>query len=135
MAAEIGCRVEQATNGVSSRPDVEGHYYGTTIPDAYFNNNIMALLSLSYKFGQPEVAPPPPPPPVVAPPSFMVFFDRDRSNLSQQALNTIRQAAAAFKTRAMPASRRPATLTRRARKPTTWRCRSVAPTRQGRPGA
>ena len=29
----------------------------------------------------------------VAPPSFMVFFDWDRSNLSQQALNTIKQAA------------------------------------------
>ena len=35
----------------------------------------------------------------VAPPSFMVFFDWDRSNLSQQALNTIKQAAAAFKTK------------------------------------
>jgi outer membrane protein OmpA-like peptidoglycan-associated protein len=29
----------------------------------------------------------------------MVFFDWDRSNLSEQALNTIRQAAGAFKTR------------------------------------
>jgi outer membrane protein OmpA-like peptidoglycan-associated protein len=29
----------------------------------------------------------------------MVFFDWDRSNLSQQALNTIRQAAAAFKSK------------------------------------
>ena len=29
----------------------------------------------------------------------MVFFDWDRSNLSQQALNTIKQAAAAFKTK------------------------------------
>jgi len=36
-------------------------------------------------------------PPVVAPPSFMVFFDWDRSNLSQQALTTIQQAANAFK--------------------------------------
>ena len=78
---------------------MEGRYYDTTNPGAYFNYNIMALLSLSYKFDQPEVAPPPPPPPVVAPPSFMVFFDWDRSNLSQQALNTIRQAAAAFKTK------------------------------------
>jgi OmpA-OmpF porin, OOP family len=80
------------------RISLEGRYYGTTNPGAYFNNNIMALLSLSYKFGQPEMAPPPPPSaPSVAPPSFMVFFDWDRSNLSQQALNTIRQAAAAFK--------------------------------------
>ena len=36
---------------------------------------------------------------VVAPPSFMVFFDWDRSNLSQQALTTIQQAADAFKTK------------------------------------
>jgi OmpA family len=42
---------------------------------------------------------PPPPPPVAAPQSFMVFFDWDRSNLSQQAVQTIGQAAAAFKTR------------------------------------
>ena len=81
------------------RIGLEGRYYGTTNPGAYFNHNIMAMLSLSYKFGQPEVAPPPPPPPMVAPPSFMVFFDWDRSNLSQQALNTIKQAADAFKTK------------------------------------
>src|SRR5258707_14334437 len=82
------------------RISLEGRYYGTTNPGAYFNNNIMALLSVSYKFGQPEVAPPPPPPPVVTPPSFMVFFDLDRSNLSQQALTTIQQAANAFKAKA-----------------------------------
>jgi len=81
------------------RIGLEGRYYGTTNPGAYFNNNIMALLSLSYKFGQPEMAPPPPPAPAVAPPSFMVFFDWDRSNLSQQALNTIKQAAGAFKSK------------------------------------
>src|SRR6267154_5071444 len=38
-----------------------------------------------------------PMPPVVTPPSFMVFFDWDRYNLSQQALTTIQQAANAFK--------------------------------------
>ena len=43
--------------------------------------------------------PPPPPPPVAAPTSFMVFFDWDRSNLSQQAVQTIGQAAATFKSR------------------------------------
>jgi outer membrane protein OmpA-like peptidoglycan-associated protein len=82
------------------RIGLEGRYYGTTNPGAYTNNNIMALLSLSYKFGQPEMAPPPPPAPAaVAPPSFMVFFDWDRSNISDQALTTIRQAAAAFKSK------------------------------------
>jgi OOP family OmpA-OmpF porin len=87
-----------AYNMDAFRIGLEGRYYGTTNGGlAYTNNNFMALLSLSYKFGQPEVAAPPPPPPAVAPPSFMVFFDWDRSNLSQQALNTIKQAAAAFK--------------------------------------
>ena len=43
---------------------------------------------------------PPPPPPQPAPAqatSFMVFFDWDRSNLSQQAQSTIAQAANTFK--------------------------------------
>jgi outer membrane protein OmpA-like peptidoglycan-associated protein len=94
----------QAILGVAYNMDafrigLEGRYYGTTNGGlAYQNNNIMALLSLSYKFGQPTMAAPPPPPPAsVAPPSFMVFFDWDRSNLSQQALATIKQAADAFK--------------------------------------
>jgi outer membrane protein OmpA-like peptidoglycan-associated protein len=78
------------------RVGLEGRYYGTTNPGNYTNNNILALLSLSYKFGEPP-APPPPPPPAVAPPSFMVFFDWDRSNLSAQALATIKQAADAFR--------------------------------------
>jgi OOP family OmpA-OmpF porin len=84
------------------RIGLEGRYYGTTNGGslAYQNNNIMALLSLSYKFGQPEAAPPPPPPAApVSPPSFMVFFDWDRANLSQQALGTISQAAQAYKTK------------------------------------
>jgi OmpA family len=38
------------------------------------------------------------PPPATTPaPSFMVFFDWDRSNLSPQAMATLQQAAAAFK--------------------------------------
>src|SRR6185312_15460564 len=39
----------------------------------------------------------PPQPAMVQAPSFMVFFDWDRSNLSAQALATIQQAAAAYK--------------------------------------
>ena len=47
---------------------------------------------------KPAAAPPPPPAAApVTPPSFMVFFDWDRSNLSAQALNTIKQAAGAYK--------------------------------------
>jgi OOP family OmpA-OmpF porin len=83
------------------RIDLEGRYYGTTNPGANFqNNNLALMLGVSYKFGQPAAPPPAPPPPaVVAPPSFMVFFDWDRANLSQQALTTIQQAANAFKTK------------------------------------
>ena len=80
------------------RLDLDGRYYGTTNPGQYTNNNLSVMLGLTYKFGQPEAAPPPPP--MAAPaaaPSFMVFFDWDRSNLSQQALNTIQQAADQFK--------------------------------------
>jgi OOP family OmpA-OmpF porin len=84
----------------SFRVNLDGRYYGTTSPGAYQNNNITAMLSLSYKFGQPEtVAPSAPPPAAVAPPSFMVFFDWDRSNLSAQALGTIKQAADAYKSK------------------------------------
>jgi outer membrane protein OmpA-like peptidoglycan-associated protein len=89
-----------AYNWDSVRIGVEGRYYGTTNQNlAYVNNNIMALLSLTFKFGQPMMAAAPPPAAIATPPSFMVFFDWDRSNLSQQALNTIKQAAGAFKSK------------------------------------
>jgi outer membrane protein OmpA-like peptidoglycan-associated protein len=88
------------------RVNLDGRYYGTTSPSvstpagttSYSNNNLAIMASVQLKFGAPAVAPPPPPPPAQAP-SFMVFFDWDRSNLSQQALNTIKQAANAFKTK------------------------------------
>ena len=57
-----------------------------------------ALLLGACDSPQPQVAAPPPPPPAAAP-AFMVFFDWDRSNLSQQAMNTLQQAAAAYKAR------------------------------------
>jgi outer membrane protein OmpA-like peptidoglycan-associated protein len=86
---------------------VEARYVGTTNPTVNFNGqtlsgqnqNITFLAGVAYKFNQPQPAPPPPPPPPAAAPSFMVFFDWDRSNLSQQALNTIKQAAGAYKTK------------------------------------
>jgi outer membrane protein OmpA-like peptidoglycan-associated protein len=92
------------------RLNLEGRYYGTTQPNYNFNafgatasgnfsnNNFGIMASLQIKFGAPEAAPPPPPPPVASN-SFMVFFDWDRSNLSQQALVTIGQAAQAYKTK------------------------------------
>jgi OmpA-OmpF porin, OOP family len=83
---------------------VEGRYVGTTNPSvntpfgnvSFQNNNVLALVGVQYKFVAAPAAPPPPPP-MVAPPSFMVFFDWDRSNLSAQALTTIKQAAGAYK--------------------------------------
>ena len=85
------------------RVNVDARYYGTTNPylggTGYTNNNLSAMLSLQVKFGAPTVVAPPPPPPPAAAPSFMVFFDWDRSNLSEQALNTIRQASDAYKTK------------------------------------
>jgi opacity protein-like surface antigen len=92
------------------RINLEGRYMGTTTPNFVHSgpgfsvtstpsiNNIAVMASLQMRFGA-APPPPPPPPPVVAPPSFMVFFDWDRSNLSQQALNTIKQASDAFKTK------------------------------------
>ncbi|MBX9947311.1 MAG: OmpA family protein [Reyranella sp.] len=64
---------------------------------------LLAVAAASYLVGAcaNEPPPPPPPPPVTQTQAqtFMVFFDWDRSNLSQQALNTVQQAASAFKTR------------------------------------
>ncbi len=54
-----------------------------------------ALLLGACDSPPPQAAAPPPPPPVAQ--SYMVFFDWDRSDLSTQALATIRQAAASYK--------------------------------------
>jgi OmpA-OmpF porin, OOP family len=83
------------------RIDLEGRYYATTNPSSNFqNNNISAMLGVSYKFGQPEaVAAPPPAPVAPQAPSFMVFFDWDRSELSAQAMNTIHQVSQSYKTK------------------------------------
>jgi outer membrane protein OmpA-like peptidoglycan-associated protein len=85
------------------RVNIDGRYMGTTDPASAYgnwkNNNFTAMLGVTYKFGQPEVVVPPPAPAAPTAPSFMVFFDWDRSNLSQQALTTIQQAADAYKTK------------------------------------
>ena len=84
------------------RVSLDGRYYGTSNPSVggttWTNNNFSVMLGLTYKFGEAAAAPPPPPP-APATTSFMVFFDWDRANLSAQALNTIKQAAGAYKTR------------------------------------
>ncbi|MBS0222927.1 MAG: outer membrane beta-barrel protein, partial [Proteobacteria bacterium] len=74
------------------RVNIDGRYMGTTDPASAYgnwkNNNFTAMLGITYKFGQPAVAAAPPPAPAApSAPSFMVFFDWDRSNLSQQALS------------------------------------------------
>jgi len=87
--------------------NLEARYIGTTNPSVNYNGvtyygqnqNLLVMAGVTLKFNQPEAAPPPPPPPPAAAPSFMVFFDWDRSNLSEQAMNTIRQAANAYKTK------------------------------------
>ncbi len=84
------------------RVNLDGRYYGTTNPSVggttWSNNNFSVMLGLQIKFA--AAAPPPPPPPAAAAiSSFMVFFDWDRSNLSAQALNTIKQAADAYKSK------------------------------------
>ena len=85
------------------RINLDGRYHGTTNPSGtnftWTNNNLSLMLGLTLKFVAAAAPPPPPAPPPAAPPSFMVFFDFDRSNLSAQAVNTIKQAAAAYKTR------------------------------------
>ena len=82
------------------RVNLDGRYYGTSNPTVngvgWTNNNFSVMLGLQFKFGSTPAAPVVQPPPV-APPSFMVFFDWDRANLSAQALNTIKQAAGAYK--------------------------------------
>lgn len=85
---------------------LEGRYVGTTSPSITVanqtvssqNQNFVTLLGFAYKFGQPQaVVAPPPQAAIPQAPSFMVFFDWDRSTLSAQAVNTIGQAASAYK--------------------------------------
>ncbi|HEX2885497.1 OmpA family protein [Vineibacter terrae] len=57
-----------------------------------------AMLTLGYKFGQPARVEAPPPAPVpTTRQSYVVFFDFDRANLTQPAMQTIQQAAASAK--------------------------------------
>ena len=91
----LGWNVDQ-----NFRVNLDGRYYGTTSPGAYQNNNISLMLGLTYKFASTAAAPVAPP--AAAPAqsnSFLVFFDWDRSDITPQAQNTIRQAAAAYKSK------------------------------------
>ncbi len=87
------------------RVAVEGRYFGTTDPSFNLGNNVVTyrnqglglVVGGQYKFAPPAPAASPAPAAAPAAPSFMVFFDWDRSNLSEQALTTIKQAADAYK--------------------------------------
>ena len=85
------------------RVDLDGRYYGTSNPttggQTWTNNNFSVMLGLTLKFGPPAPAAAPPMAEPTRAPSFMVFFDWDRSNLTAQAVNTIKQAASAYKTK------------------------------------
>ncbi len=89
-----------AYQGTNFRVNLDGRYYGTSNPSVngstWSNNNFTVMLGLIVKFAPAAPAPPPVTPAPQAT-SFMVFFDWDRSNLSAQALATIKQAADAFK--------------------------------------
>ena len=67
---------------------------------------------------------------VITAPSFIVFFEFDKSDLTANALDTIGQAAQAYKSKggARVTGDRPYRHAR-ARRATTWRCRCAAPTR------
>jgi OOP family OmpA-OmpF porin len=88
------------------RLNLDARYFGTTSVNVncfgcgnttYNNNNISIMAGLQFKLGAPPAVAPAPPPAVPSAPSYMVFFDWDRSNLSAQAVATIKQASDAFK--------------------------------------
>ena len=61
---------------------------------------VIALMGAAMLLGacsEPQAITAPPPAPAMQSTSYMVFFDWDRSDLSRQALATVGQAAAAFK--------------------------------------
>lgn len=80
------------------RPVAPGYFEGDDIVKH------TATIGLRYHFGAPAVepmvaAPPPPPPaePAAAPKEFIVFFGHNKSNLTPEAMDVIKQAAAAAK--------------------------------------
>jgi len=86
------------------RVNLEGRYFGTSTPtlqgQGFQNNNLIAMLQVQMKFGAPaEVAAAAPAPAAPQAPSFMVFFDWDRSDITAQAMNTLRQVAQTYKTK------------------------------------
>jgi outer membrane protein OmpA-like peptidoglycan-associated protein len=88
---DVGYRFFTAPSGGDFQPDSAGAYY----------DHQVVTVGLRYQFAAPAAPPPPPPPPVAPPPppppavvacptsDFVVYFEWDRSNLNQAALETI----------------------------------------------
>ena len=65
------------------------------------SDKLLVLIAAAFVMSacqQPQPAASPPPPPPAASKSFLVFFDWNSTNLSAQAADTLKQAAAAYKT-------------------------------------
>ena len=86
----------------SWRISADYKFFGTTNPNAgggvdYRYLNHTGMLTIAYKFGAPMMAAPVPPPITAPAAAYMVFFDFDRALITPTASNTIKQAAAAYK--------------------------------------
>ena len=94
-----------------------GNHYGTsyagTIGDLNNTNGSLVMAGLRFYFASPKLAPPPPPPVVAAPPppqspppvaapppvkTFIVFFDLDKSELDERAVEVVTDAVDSAKT-------------------------------------
>jgi outer membrane protein OmpA-like peptidoglycan-associated protein len=89
-----------------SEPEFESRVVGPAGLQTIVMDDVVkhtATLGLRYNFGA-KAEPPPPPPPVAPPPpppaapkEFIVFFGHNKSNLTPEAIDVVRQAAAAAK--------------------------------------
>ena len=86
------------------------------------------LIGLRYDFGHAPAPTPAADRPAPSPVSrfYLVFFDWDKSNLTDRARQIVAEAAANSTKVSTRRSRSTATPTRRARRSTTWACRSAA---------
>jgi len=94
------------TQATFSIPAPTNTFAGSSFTDQYSSHNI--LLSLTWHFASPPMAPVPVAQPVVVPPAppappphqaqkFLVFFDFDKSTLTEAGSQVVAAAAAAYK--------------------------------------